>query len=301
MSLNAAAGETSNVQKLQLEHNIGHRWINSTLTLTTESSVQEQIELGLPEGSTITSVLINNIPYPFAPSTTLALLTTIGQDEISIRWKIPKTDWVASLPSPTIDIPISNATLSVSHHNSNAVIWASDFWTTAQPPWLVNIGLLLLMALGLARHPTSNRSFGAWVLVITGLSFAGLKIGMILLPIIVLHHLTKRKGWTAVLDLLIIGVLCLCSILILAYPSLPIWFWEREQLQWYQDVTTTIPTIRVWLIPSIWGQVIWFTWSGWIFYRLIPSFLAIIKDLRTSRTSDSPVNSSPTEHTQTDE
>ena len=280
MPLNAATGQTSNIQQLQLEHNIGHRWIRSSLKLTTESSVQEQIELGLPEGSTITSVHINNTPYPFAPSTTLALLTTIGQDELSIQWKSPNTEWLTTLPSPTIDIPISNATLSVVHNDNSAVLWASDFWTTAQPPWLVCIGLLLLMALGLARHPASNRSFGTWVFVLLGSSFAGFDIGKVLLPIIVIHHLTQRKWWTTVLDLLIVGMLSLCSIWILIDPSLPIWFWEKEQLQWYQDVTTSIPTIRVWSIPSIWGQIVWFTWSGWIVYRLIPSLVTTITNLR---------------------
>ena len=263
-------GETTQVQSLHLHHTLETERIQATATFELESSASQPVEFTLPEGATITAVKMNGVPYPYQPNQALKLLTNIGIDRVELSWRISNDGWTHQLPSPNISLPISNPTIELDHHDDMVILWGSNVWHHNAPPLWSTLLLLGLMALGLARHPNSRRSFSIWIVTLLGIAHTGLTIGAMLLPLIIINQLSTRSRKTMLLELGVVMLLFLSTLSLLMNPTVSIWLWGRSSLEWYTDLVTSIPTLEVIAVPTHWVQILWFGWLLWILIDLLP-------------------------------
>lgn len=263
-------GETTQVQSLHLLHRLETDLIETTATFELESSASQPVEFTLPEQATITTVKMNGIPYPYQPNQALKLLTNIGTDSVTIAWKLSNDGWTHQLPAPTINLPISNPTIEVEHGNDMVLIWGSNVWNHNAPPWWSSLLLLGLLALGLARHPNSKRSFGVWIIILFGVAHTGVTAGALLLPLLIVHQLSPRSNKTILLEISLGLILCVSTLSLLITPALSIWLWGHANLEWYTDLERNLPTIEVIGLPAHWIQISWFGWLLWMLVDLLP-------------------------------
>ena len=94
--------------------------------------------------------------------------------------------------------------------------------------------LLGLLALGLARHPNSKRSFGVWIITLFGIANTGITAGALLLPLLIVHQLSPRSNKTILLEMGITFILSLSIISILITPTVSIWLWGHSNLSGIQ-------------------------------------------------------------------
>lgn len=263
-------GETTQVQSLHLHHRLTTDRIRSTAKFELESSASQPIEFTLPEDAVITSVKMNGVPYPYQPNQSLKLLTNIGIDKVSIAWTLPNDSLQHRLAAPSIDLPISNPTVTIEHENDMAIIWGSSAWNHNAPPLWSSLVLLGLMALGLARHPNSKRSFGLWIVTLMGIAHTGLIVGTLLLPLIIFQQLRTGSNRILLLEFSIVVTLLTSTYVLLITPAMSIWLWGHSNLNWYTDLVTEIPTLEVIGVPTHWVQSLWFIWLLWMLLGLLP-------------------------------
>ena len=158
----------------------------------------------------------------------------------------------------------------------------TPFWST--------LLLLGLMALGLARHPNSQRSFSLWIATLVGIAHVGWGFGAVLLPLVVLQQLHPRSRWTILLELGILPILFISLIRLMVLPTSSAWLWEDSHLQWYADYVTDIPTIEVTAIPLTWTLVPWGIWMLWMLFEILPSLLRDLTELLKVALKKNPVN-----------
>ena len=278
-SLSSKPGDTTQVQSLLLEHSINTEWIQSTASLTLKSSASQPIMFTLPEGATVTTVYMNDEAYPFQPNQSLTLLTNIGTNTVDVSWKLRHEGWKHTLPAPHLELGISNTTIKVHHDRDTTIVWGSNIWSHNSPPFWSTLLLLGLMALGLARHPNSKRSFSLWIATLLGIAHVGWGFGAVLLPLVVLQQLSQRSRWTILLELCILPILFISLIRLLVIPTSSAWLWEDSHLQWYADFVTDIPTIEVTAIPLTWTLVPWGIWMLWMVFEILPSFFRDVIEL----------------------
>ena len=167
---------------------------------------------------------------------------------------------------------ISNPTIKVNHDRDTTIVWGSNIWSHNSPPFWSTLVLLILMALGLARHPDSKRQFSLWIATLVGIAHVGWTLGAILLPLIVIQHLRQRSRWTVLIELFILPILFISLVRLLVNPTVSVWLWEDSHLHWYADFVTDIPTVEVIAIPVMWTMIPWTIWMLWMLFELLPSF-----------------------------
>ena len=263
-------GVTTQINDVQIHHNLQPQSTVTTLSFTVQSSTQEPVSIHTPPNVTITSLQVNGEPYPFTGESPLTVLSGIGEDTITVDWRSNDISHQRNLASPTFDIPTSNVNITVSHHKDLAVLWASSGWNNAQPPWLASIGLLLLMALALARHPTSTKTFIHWLLILCGLTFTGFAESLWLLGLLVIRDINRRTKWFWIVDVLLLLSLWICTLQLFLFPTQPFWFWNSEELQWYTDVSETIIAPSILLVSSSWAIGLWGLFVLYIGYQSLP-------------------------------
>ncbi len=278
-SLTSMTGDTAQIKDVNIQHKLGSNWVHSTADIHTASSVRGIFSIQLPEGSTVRSLIVNEERYPFEPSTELTVLNEIGDNNIRLSWKSPRNKDPLTIQNPVFELPSSNAKVSIETESSETVLWASMPWSTTHTPWWIKSVLMLLMGLGLARHPKSSLPFVAWVCTLFGITLSGPAGIALFVPLVVCWHLTNSR-WNWLIGLIIAGTIAVFSMALLIVPTLPIWLWNSEHLTWYTDATSQIPSPTVLTVSSQWVWFVWFSWGTWMIYQIWPTFVESVRSFR---------------------
>lgn len=262
-----APSKGDHVQISQTELNIDDQpqTIVYTLKLTLESSQTTEIPIELPENSEILEYSVNQQQRHFKQAAQLTIFSDIGEQEVLLKWSLSKQSLNSTIPMPTIGGSLSNPTV---HYRSTHqdILWASALWEQSLPSsilWIVTAGL---MTLALARHPNNTLSFQTWLLALIGAGHTNPWLWIPFILMLVLRHFIQQRILSLLSGVIALGIL-LVSPLSLLVQQRSLWIWNQTDLQWYTDVTDTIPPLTIlgcpsWILYGLWG--IWWLWMLWM-------------------------------------
>jgi hypothetical protein len=145
------------------------------------------------------------------------------------------------------------------------------------------------MALALARHPNNTLSFQTWLLALIGAGHTNPWLWIPFILMLVLRHFIQQRILSVLSGLIALGLL-LGSPLSLLVQQRSLWIWNRTDLQWYTDVTDTIPPLTIlgcpsWILYVLWG--VWWLWMLWMLGTpLLQDLIAKAKDMWNQSATD---------------
>ena len=279
-----AEGRTLTIDHSQLTVTPGHRATDSTLTLSIRSSQGGQHPVTLPEGVTLTKVLIDGTSYPLQLEDRVVRLPIHpGSQQIILSWQAPVGIESRYLtPAITLGIPSVNSFLNLSlPHDRWLMFVQGPFIGPAVLMWGV-LAILIALAYALGRIPITPLRMIHWALLGLGLTQVPVYAGFIV--IVWLMALGARqslkpelmKAWHFNMLQLALGALT-----VMALGDL---FWAIRQgllgdpdmsvagngshaylLKWYQDQSgETLPQATVTSISILWYRAIMLAWAIWL-------------------------------------
>ena len=274
-------GEHVQISKTNLNIDDQPNTLFYTLKLTLESSQSTEIPIHLPENSEILEYSVNEQRRHFKQASQITIFSDIGEQEILLKWSLSKDALGSIIPMPKIQGQLSNPQVQYYSTHQN-ILWASSLWENSLPSSILWMAIAGLMALSLARHPSNTLSFKTWLTVLVGIGHTNPWIWIPLLLVLILRHFIQKQILSIIPGLLALGLLLLSPLSIFIQQR-SLWIWNRADLQWYTDVTDTIPSLTIigcpsWLLNGLWGC--WWCWMIWMLGS--PLFLelrAIINDL----------------------
>jgi hypothetical protein len=279
-----AEGRTLTIDHSQLTVTPGHRATDTTLTLSIRSSQGGQHPVTLPEGVTLTKVLIDGASYPLQLEDRVVRLPIHpGSQQIMLSWQAPagiEPRYVT--PAVGLGIPSVNSFLTLSlPHDRWLMFVHGPFIGPAILMWGVLL-ILIGLAYALGRIMITPLRMTHWALLGLGLTQVPIYVSFIV--IVWLLALGARqslkpelmKAWHFNLLQLALGALTL-----MALGDL---FWAIRQgllgdpdmsvagngshahlLKWYQDQSgETLPQATVTSISILWYRAVMLAWSSWL-------------------------------------
>jgi hypothetical protein len=279
-----AEGPTLTIDHSQLIVTPGHRATDTTLTFSIRSSQGGQHAVTLPEGVTLTQVLIDGTSYPLQLEDRVVRLPIHpGSQQIVLTWQAPVGIEARYLtPAVTLGIPSVNSFLNLSlPHDRWLMFVQGPFIGPAVLIWGLLVTLIAL-AYALSRISITPLRMTHWALLGLGLTQVPVYVSFVV--IVWLLALGARqsvkpdlmKPWH--FNILQLG---LGALTVMALGDL---FWAIRQgllgdpnmsvagngshaylLKWYQDQSgETLPQATVTSVSILWYRAIMLAWSIWL-------------------------------------
>lgn len=283
------AGPTMTIDKSQLTIKPGNRVTDYTLMLNLRSSRGGQHTIILPESASLLATKINTKTIPVEQDgKKVTLPITPGSQQIELSWRQSKS--VSTyLMAPAVNIGISSVNAKV-HMDIPADRWILFAGGPGIGPailfWGV-IGVLIVVAAGLARIPWVPLKMHHWVLLGLGIASAAMNV------IVVVVGWFFIMGWRYKIDiytlkkwqfnLLQIGLVALTLVALssllfsieqglLGKPDMSIVGNGSSiyHLYWYQDrIAESLSQPWVVTIPLFWYRVLMLFWSLWLAFAML--------------------------------
>ena len=287
-----AAGPSLTIQQSQLHVKAGKRSRDIQLTLDLRSSVGGQHPIQLPANSKLKQVQINGRSLPLRLEekqgyAELVLSLSPGTQKVQLEFSVPE-GLTTRLETPQINLNSAsvNSHIAVDLPLSRWVLFAGG---SSLGPVVLIWGLLLVLvfiAYAFSQLKSLPLSFGAWLLLLVGLSqlhiiSCAVVIGWLAL-IAYYKNLAEKQTAPAYNALqLLVGLWAVVAALVLIAAvqkgllGLPSMHIEgngssANNLLWYEDRSDeTLPTAWVLSVPLIAYRVMMLLWSLWLAFSVL--------------------------------
>lgn len=178
-----AAGQSITVDRVHYTAEPGQRLLKATLEFAVRTSQGGTQKITLPQGAEVQTVTVGGAAKNLRPAgQILQIPLNPGAQTVVVVWQQP---WDRQLHEtmPVVDLgsPAANLQLSLQPGNDRWLLWAhGPKWGAAVLFWS-QLGLVLLLALALARIPGPPLRFRHWLLL--GLGLAPLPVPLFLLVV----------------------------------------------------------------------------------------------------------------------
>lgn len=264
-SLKPSDGEHLQISKTNLTLDDQLDTLFYALHLTLESSQASEVPIQLPDNSEILEYSVNGERRHFKQASQLTIFSDIGEQEVFLKWSLSKNNLDSTLPMPSIQGLLSNPKIQYTSQHQH-VLWARSLWENSLPNSILWAIITGLMALSLARHPSNRLSFQTWLLALVGAGHTNAWLWIPLLLMLIFRHFSQKPFVSVISGVVALGLLIISPLsILLRHRSL--WIWNRSDLQWYTDVTDTIPSLTIiaipsWILTGLWA--VWWCWMVWM-------------------------------------
>ncbi len=283
----AAPGSFLTTDRVSMAISPGRRATSVAMQATLRTSRGGEHAIGLPAGATVESLAVNGLAQPVRMDDGVVMLPiTPGETALALTWREDRGTSVR-FASPPVELgPAVNVSTTITVPQDRWVLWVSGpilgpavlFWPL--------LGVLLLLALGLARIPGTPLRLHDWVLLLIGLSQVSVAAATAVIGwLLVLAHRRgagRRAPW-AMFDLVqilvVLGAAVTVGVLfaainqgLLGRPDMQVQgnHSSGALLQWTADrASGALPECVMWSAPLLVYRIAMLLWALWLAAALV--------------------------------
>lgn len=283
----AAPGNALTIEGSMLEMRPGLRATDVDLTLKTRSAKGGQHVIRLPPGAVLQAVRIDGIDQPIRQrEREVTLPLRPGEQHLALSWRSPEGIAVR-LQSPPVDLGTSsvNARITIQLGSDRWILGLGGPMLGPAVLFWGNLGVILLLALGLGRLRHLPLKTHHWLLLLIGLSQVPLAAGFVIVGWFLALDWRRRvaEPTTKAFNLLQVGLglltlFALATLLaavrqgLLGLPEMQIIGPDHDPtpLRWYADRSgPKLPRAWVVSLPVFAYRLLMLAWALWLAYALI--------------------------------
>ncbi len=283
----AVPGQTVTIDSAELSYTPGKRTSEASLTLSIRSSQGGQQTIGLPAGSRLQSVKVNDKPVPVqAARGEVPVPIQPGRQSVVLEWQQSKPqDLVERAPRVDAGSPGVNISVVMKVPQDRWLLWLEGpDWGPVPLFWSLVI-IVLIAAPILRRVPYTSLRTWQWALLGLGMvpasAFAPLAVVVWFAALGYRREKPPSRWWTFNLYQLVLVGTTLVALAAL-YVSIQQGLLgdapaniagngsSRTQLAWYVDrMDGVLPQPAVWSVPIWVWRVLMLAWSLWLAWSLV--------------------------------
>jgi hypothetical protein len=283
----AAPGNALTIEASALEMRPGLRATDVDLTLKARSAKGGQHTIRLPPGAVLQAVRIDGIDQPIRQrEQEVTLPLRPGEQHLALSWRSPE-GVAMRLWSPPVDlgIPSVNARIAIQLGSDRWILGLGGPMLGPAVLFWGNLGVIVLLALGLGRLRQLPLKARHWLLLLIGLSQVPLVAGLVVVGWFLALDWRRRIADTSTraFHLLQVGLglltlLALASLLaavqqgLLGLPEMQVTSPDTDPtwLRWYADRSgPQLPRAWVVSLPLFAYRLLMLAWALWLAYALI--------------------------------
>ncbi|HWO99829.1 MAG TPA: hypothetical protein VNL74_04305 [Methylococcus sp.] len=283
----AAPGNALTIEGSMLEMRPGLRATDVDLTLKARSAKGGQHVIRLPPGAVLQAVRIDGIDQPIRQrEREVTLPLRPGEQHLALSWRSPE-GVAGRLQSPPVDLgaPSVNARIAIQLGSDRWILGLGGPMLGPAVLFWGNLGVIVLLALGLGRLRHLPLKARHWLLLLIGLSQVPLAAGLVVVGWFLALDWRRRvaEPTTKAFNLLQVGLglltlFALATLLaavrqgLLGLPEMQIIGPDHDPalLRWYADRSgPQLP--RAWAVslPLFAYRLLMLAWALWLAYALI--------------------------------